>query len=237
MDSIAEIKDSNSFINHMTNFDDQTKSTIMNVMQYSMLSIIPLILFKKFISPLFPEVDENKGSLEISIEVLLQVAAIFIGLFVIHRLVTYLTPYSGKEYPEVNLIVVSLTLLFVLLSFETQLAEKVDILTERVVELWNGEPSAPAKEESKEKVRVKQPIAVSQPAPQHQNSRADYLSSHQMMQPQQSPQTTQINSLPNYASQTTSVPQMQQQPSFDQMYTEPMAANESFVGGGGFSAF
>ena len=239
MDSISEIKDTPSFIQHMTRFDENTKSNLLNLIQYSVLCLIPIVAFKKIVSPLFPEVEETKGSLEISVEVLIQVCAIFVGLFFIQRLVTFVEPYSGKNYPEMNLIHIALALLFIIMTFETKIAEKVDILVERLNVLWNGEGSSHEKKDDKERVHVKQPIAVTQPVPTHQNSRADYLTSHEMMrEPQQHVQnmSTSIDSLPTYGgpSQTTkpSVPQMQQQPNFDQMYSEPMAANEGFGGFG-----
>lgn len=242
MDSISEVKDTTSFFQHMTRFDEATKSSMMNLIQFSLLCIIPIIAFKKFVTPLFPEVEETKGSLEISVEVLLQVCTMLVGLFFIQRLVTYVEPYSGKNYPEMNLICVSLVLLFIIMSFETQIADKIDILVERLHELWNGDSGKEEKHDEKERVRVKQPIAVTQPTPTHQNSRADYLTTHNMMsEPQQQVQnnmSTSIDSLPTYgASQggaAPSVPQMQQQPSFDQMYAEPLAANEGF---GGFSSW
>ena len=239
MESVSEINNGNGFIAHMTKMDDSTKSNVLNVIQYSLLCIVPIVLFKKVVSPLFPEVDETKGSLEISVEVLLQVCSIFVALFIIHRFVTYFKPYSGENYPDVNLVTVSLVLLFIVMSFQTQIAEKIDILTERFVVLWNGEERKEKKEEHKERVHVRQPIAVDQPIPQHQNSRADYLSSHNMMmEPQQhvSNATTSIDSLPTYGgSPQQSAPSMPQQaPAFDQMYSEPMAANEGF---GGFSSF
>jgi len=241
MDSISEIKESTSFIQHMTRFDEGSKSNLMNLIQYSLLCLIPIVVFKKFVSPLFPEVEETKGSLEISVEVLLQVCTIFVGLFLIQRLVTFVEPYSGKNYPEMNLIHISLALLFIIMTFETKIAEKVDILVERLHVLWNGEGSSDAdeKKDHKERVHVKQPIATTQPAPTHQNSRADYLTSHEMMrEPQQHVQnmSTSIDALPTYGGQpqqsSSHVPQMQQQPSFDQMYTEPMAANDSLGGFG-----
>lgn len=240
MESIAEIKDKTGFVSHMTRFDDETKTNVMNVLQYAFMVVIPIIVFKKFVSPLFPPVEETKGSLEISVEVLLQIATMFVGMFVIHRMVTFVTPYSGKNYPEVNLVVVALSFLFIVLTFETQIADKVDILTERLVVLWNGEPEKPKDEgEGKEKVRVSQPIVTTQPAPKHQNSRADYLTSHSMMtQPQQQlgGGSTGIDQLPTYGQQGGQIPpsgNQLQQPNFDQMYAEPIAANEGFVGGGG----
>ena len=239
MENIVEVSDTKSFIDHMTRFDENTKSNIMNILQYALLCVVPIIIFKKAVTPLFPPVEETKGSLEISVEVALQIASVFIGLFLIHRLVTFVEPYSGKNYPEMNLIHIALCLLFIVMTFETQIAEKVDILVERLYVLWNGEASY-EEPERKQNVSVTQPIAVAQHAPSHQNSRADYITSHDMMNaPQQDVQnmTTSIDSLPvgnAQNNQPPSIPQIQQQPNFDQMYTEPMAANEGF---GGFSAW
>ena len=243
-------KTEGGFIQHMTKFDDDTKSDLMNVVQYSLMSIIPIVVVNKIIGRFVPEADENKGSLEITAEVVGQLVVLLVSLYFINRLVTYVKPYSGAGYGELNMITLSLVLLVVVFSFQTQLAEKVEILYGRVIELWTGEPygvSASGEEPQQEtRVRVTQPLGPSMPT--HQPSRADYLGAHNQMVGGDGPSVSMANA--RYESTLISdlpqeQPQMQQpnsqgpiqplpQPNFDSMYQEPMAANEGF---GGFSAF
>jgi hypothetical protein len=85
-----------------------------------------------------PEADEQKGSFEILAEVVIQIICIFIGLLLIHRVITYIPTYSGMKYPEFSIIFIILAVLMITLSLQTKLGEKVSILTERLTELWEG---------------------------------------------------------------------------------------------------
>ena len=82
MENISENK---NFIKHVFNFEDDSKSEILNILQYALIAIIPVVLLNKTISKYVPEVDENKGSLEVFAEVILQVSIMFIGLLLIHQ--------------------------------------------------------------------------------------------------------------------------------------------------------
>ena len=42
--------DSKSFFKHVFNFDDDSKSDILNIIQYALLAIIPIVLLNKFSS-------------------------------------------------------------------------------------------------------------------------------------------------------------------------------------------
>ena len=242
MDTINETTQQTSgFVQHILNFDNSTKNELLNISQYSLLCIVPIVLLNKGMARVFPEVDESKGTLELSVEVIGQTVTMFFAMFFINRLVTYIKPYSGESYPSVNLVNVSLAFLMIVLSFQTQLAEKVDILVDRATELWTGQPSA-KETANASKVRVTQPITVSQPTPTHQNSRADYLGAHNQMS--SNPTVNQPAHLSNAMYQQTmdapqpptqaqqqAQPSTQASPNFDNMFQEPMAANE------GFSAF
>jgi hypothetical protein len=111
-----------------------------------------------------PEADENKGTLEVVAEVLIQVISMFMGLLVIHRLVTFVPTYSGTKYPEYNIIFIVLSVLMITLSLQTKLGEKVGILFDRTLELWNGKSEKPG--QKKGTVKVSQPIAGQQPQQQ-----------------------------------------------------------------------
>ena len=60
--------DSKSFFKHVFNFDDDSKSDILNIIQYALLAIIPIVLLNKSIGKYVPESDVKRGSLKISVE-------------------------------------------------------------------------------------------------------------------------------------------------------------------------
>ena len=67
---------SKNFFKHVFNFNDDSKSDILNIIQYALIAILPIIILNKSISKYIPEVDEKKASLEISVEVILQILII-----------------------------------------------------------------------------------------------------------------------------------------------------------------
>ena len=97
MDSSDESK---SFFKHVFNFDDDSKSEILNILQYSVIAIIPVVILNKTMQQYVPEADNNKNSLELSAEVLVQIIVMFIGLLVINRIITFIPTYSGVKYPD-----------------------------------------------------------------------------------------------------------------------------------------
>ena len=193
MDNTDETK---SFFKHVFNFDDDSKSDILNILQYSLIAIIPIVILNKSIQKYIPEADDKKSSLEISAEVIIQVIVMFMGLLMIHRIVTFIPTYSGAKYPEYHVIFNVLATLMVVLSLQTKLGEKVSILIDRIVELWNGK-----KEEKKGKKNGA--VKVSQP-----------ISGQQMSSPMTD--GTAISSLPDY--QTGQ--QTQTMPNYDNMYRQ-----------------
>ena len=233
--------DSKSFFKHVFNFDDDSKSDILNIIQYALIAIIPIVLLNKSVGKYVPESDDKKGSLEISAEIVIQIIVTFIGLLIIHRIITFVPSYSGIKYPEFHIVYIILAILMITMSLQTKLGEKVSILVDRVMELWDGSSDKKKKGGKNGTVKVSQPI-----------------SGQQMMAPPASTYTdgTAISSLPTndvtYGSQNTV--QAQQLPNYDAMYRQdttplvgaaspgmsegfdgPVAAN-SVIGGGAFGS-
>ena len=50
-----------NFFKHVFNFDDESKAEILNIIQYALLAIIPVIILNKLMSKYVPESNENKG--------------------------------------------------------------------------------------------------------------------------------------------------------------------------------
>ena len=199
--------DSKSFFKHVLNFDDDSKSDILNIIQYALIAIIPVVILNKSMGKYVPESDDKKGSVEISAEIVIQIIVTFIGLLIIHRIITYIPPYSGSQYPEFHIVYIILAILMITMSLQTKIGEKVSILVERIVELWDGTSEKKTKNEKNVSVKVSQPIA-----------------GQQMMQPPATSYTdgTAISALPtndvSYGNQNTV--QAQQLPNYDAMYRQ-----------------
>lgn len=153
MDSSDDSKE--SFFKHVFYFNDKSKSDVLNMVQYSFIGILPIIIINKLISKYIPEADESKGSLEITAEVIIQMLIMYFSIYMINRVVTYFPTYSGDGYGDYNITNVILISLMITLSLQTRLGEKVNILYERIVELWEGRTNP----KKTPKIKVSQPIS------------------------------------------------------------------------------
>jgi hypothetical protein len=118
--------------------DTPYRNDVLNVLQYSFISLIPLVLLNKLIQYAIPEASTSAGSVELVMEIVGQISMLVIGLILIHRFTIYFSTYSGEPYPQHSIICFVLGLLIVLISIHSKLGEKINILVERVVAKWNG---------------------------------------------------------------------------------------------------
>jgi len=137
-----------NFFQYVFNFDDHSKSEILNIFQYALLALIPIVILNKSLQRYVPEADDKKGSLELSAEIIIQTIVMFLGLLLIHRMVSYVPTYSGVDYPDFYIHFVILAVLMISLSLQTKIGEKASILSERVYDLWNGKPDKKSKKNS-----------------------------------------------------------------------------------------
>ena len=163
--SLQEIGGGNkTFVSHVFSTTEEGKAEILNVIQYSMFGIIPIIILNKLIQRFIPEADPEKSTLEISVEILIQLIIMFCGIIIIHRIITFFPTYSGFKYDNLILTNVILAFLVIVLSIQTKLGIKVNILIDRLGELWNGPSSSTNEQNNSRKsnynVRVSQPIAT-----------------------------------------------------------------------------
>jgi hypothetical protein len=235
--------DSKSFFKHVFNFDDDSKSEILNILQYSLIAIIPVIILNKTMQKYVPEADDSKSSVEITAEIIIQIIVMFIGLLLIHRVITFIPTYSSSAYPEFHIVYIILAILMITMSLQTKLGEKVSILVDRIFELWDGKQDDKKNGKNKNvSVKVVQPISGNSLTITGQ-ANGGYS------------EGTAISALPSYESnQGATAPQ--QLPNYDAMYRqdttplvgaatpggmtegfgEPMAAN-SVLGGGAFGSW
>lgn len=172
MDILQETNNTNkkTFFTHVFSTTEEGKAEILNVVQYAALALIPVIALNKLVARFIPDADSEKSSLEIVIEVLLQIIIMFCGMILIHRVITYLPTYSGFKYENLVLTNVILAFLVIVLSIQTKLGIKVNILVDRLGELWNGPTYSKDRKNG-----VKSSVRVSAPLSQHTPSQADYL--------------------------------------------------------------
>ena len=119
-----------TFFSHVFNFDTENRNEMVNIIQYTVFSIVFISILNKAIKQNLPEVDKDKGSIAIFVEVSIECIVLFLGMLFIHRIITFIPSISGTKYAEQNLITVILPTLVILLSFST-LGEKINILIDR----------------------------------------------------------------------------------------------------------
>ena len=129
-------------------------------------------------------------------------------------------PGNYHKFNEVNFV---LPFLVILVTMQTKLGSKINILFDRVMDFWNGNYGS-------RQLPVQSKVTVSQPIAGHHVSQADYLDNSVIPPPPQKMQisgTTQINDLPSNNMQQHIQPMMEM---------EPMAAN-GILGGGSFGSW
>jgi hypothetical protein len=233
--------DATGFFKTVFNFDEDSKAEMLNLLQYMVLAIIPCVIILKTVRVLVPEEDDTKGSIEIAAEIIAQIAFMAIAMYFSNKAIRYVPTYSGSNYMGgTDFTGFMLPFMVLLLTMQTKIGSKVNILFDRLMDLWDGRSEDAVQVNSgKNNVKVSQPLAG-----RHAPSQADSLDTMQLL-PNNPGVTMQV---PN----TTSI-QPQQSPDFNLMYQnqvtpmpgaaapggmesfEPMAANGAL--GGAFSAW
>lgn len=158
-----------TFLSHVFSMSEESNAEILNVVQYSTMGVVPVVVLNKLIHRFIPDADPEKSSLEILFEVFIQLVVMFCGVIVIHRMINYVPTYSGFKYESLNLTNVILAFLIIVLSIQTKLGIKVNILVDRALELWNGP------DYNKEGMKEKGGVRSRQPVSNHAPSQADFL--------------------------------------------------------------
>lgn len=170
-DSVSSISNKKTFLSHVFSSTEESQAELMNVVQYSVMGVIPIIVLNKIVQRFVPDADDSKSTLEIVFEIILQLVIMFCGIIFIHRAITYAPTYSGFKYEPFTLTNVILAFLVIVLSIQTKLGIKANILVDRAIDLWEGNTGSSGEDA---KARVKQTVRHSQPVA-HVPSQADYL--------------------------------------------------------------
>lgn len=212
------------FIAHVFDFDEDSKMEMMNIIQYTLIGVIPIVLLNKTMQKYVPEADDEKGSAELLAEVAIQLIAMFIGMLLTHRIVTFVPTYSTVKYEKVSTIQIVLAVLMITLSLQTKLGEKVSILFDRISEMIMGKSREGMENEEKKK-------AESEKIQQGNQNMMTAPGTDGFTLPQQ-PGTTSINSLPSQGMQNM-------RESMESAPQQQFGMTDNLVGGGieAFSGF
>ena len=223
MDILQEAREisKQTFFNHVFSTTDDGKAELMNVIQYAFLGVVPVVILNKCIQRFIPEADLEKPSLELLVEIFLQISVMFCGIILIHRMITYIPTYSGFKYDSINLSNVILGFLVIILSIQSKLGLKTNIIYERALEVWNGTNDDEMKKKNiKRKVRVNDMI----PHKQHSPSQADNVDD------------STIHNLPPHPESSTARSNLVKTEAQEERGFSPQAAN-GMIGGGFGSLF
>ena len=124
-----------TFFNHVFSMSEESNAEVLNVLQYAFTAVVPVVVLNKSINRLIPEADPDKSSLEILVEIFLQLSIMLFGIILIHRIITYIPTYSGFKYENLTLTNIILAFLIIVLSIQTKLGIKVNIIFDRLNEL------------------------------------------------------------------------------------------------------
>jgi hypothetical protein len=236
--------DSAGFFKYVFNFDEENKCDMTNLVQYTLLAVVPVLVLLKIVKQIIPEEDDTKGSLEIMAECVGQIIFILGFIWIINKTIRYIPTYSECEYEKFLPTNFIIPFLIILITMQTKLGAKFNILIERATDYWNGK-SSDAHTSTNTNTNTNNSINVIRPLsnPHHQPSQSDYMD-------QLLPSNPQLTAMPtSYSNNKNTQPQIGG-PDFSQMYQnqatplvganqpqsnfEPSAANDS---GSPFSAW
>jgi len=208
-----DAKHNHGFIQTVFNFDEENRGEMMNILQYTFISIIPLIVIVKFINKIIPDADAQKGTIEIIAEIVGELFIIFMGFYFTNKIILFIHPYSNIDYPTI--VLQSLSFIFIVISMNTKISNKINILIDRLDTAWNGKTGGDNKTK-KTTVKVSQPISNSSPSMYTQGPPPSSYSTSD---------TSLINNLPTTSAQYST----QEDPNFNAMYqnnpTQMIGAN------------
>ena len=86
MDILQEARDINkkSFVSHVFSTTQEGKAEILNIVQYATLGVLPIVLLNKLVQRFIPEADSDKSTLELLVEIFLQIIIMFCGMVMTH---------------------------------------------------------------------------------------------------------------------------------------------------------
>jgi hypothetical protein len=178
-----------SIISKITHFSAEDKIGVTNAIQYIALAVIPVALSNKIVKNLFNSTEPiSKGSVELLAEIIGQSIVTTLLLYLVNKVIIAIPTYTTEPIKEINIITIAIVITFGLFAFNNnKIADKFNILYNRIQKMWTGtdnEKNEPVSQ--KNKISISKPVAKMRTAmPTHQESRADYVVTHNQMEPPQ----------------------------------------------------
>jgi hypothetical protein len=147
----------------MFSMSDGEKVELINMFQYIILAIIPILLIVRLMKNYIPPVSNTKGSVEVAVELVVQLVILVSFFFLIHKLILFIPTYTKQNYPSIQFFPVLLPLLFILFTLDKNMGEKAQLLLQRGFVLLgiNKEnfEGADLEEEEKNQAQVSQNVS------------------------------------------------------------------------------
>ena len=225
---ISNTSEKLGFFSFVFNFDTENKNAIFNMIQYAVLTIIPVILTLRLIKSIIPEDDETKGSMEITFEVVAQLIVLVLAVWYTNKIIIYIPTYTGIPYSLFSETSAIIPFVIILLTMQTKLGAKVNLLVDRVTEYIRGSTGVQAPQQQQ------QHISTPDNLPQYQNNNTHQQSDgYDVLK--LLPSNKQLTAMPeNIANMSNSSGNSRNHTAVTTALNEPTASNE---GGGGWSAW
>ena len=130
-----------NFVNYIFDFKPENRNQLLNLIQYTLLAFIPVILALRLIKYTIPVDTDSKTTIEIALEVIAEVVLIVLAIWFTNRIIQYIPTYSGAAYPTQNGVGFIVPFVIILSTLQTKLGAKLNILIDRVSRTIKSEPS------------------------------------------------------------------------------------------------
>ena len=224
-DNVKVPEKKEGFVDYVFGFHKPAKDELVNMIQYALYAIIPILLLLRLIEYVIPDYDPTKSYLENLAESLGQYGLILIGTWFIDRIVRYIPTWTKEPYHSFNYTFL-IPFILAISTRQTKIGLKLNAFMDKIlgtvgVKYDDKNPQPPAQPMNPAQLGPPPPISTQQDNHQTYNT-APLL-----------PDNKDLTKMPSQPS-----------PDFNAMYQhdntplqdakEPMAANDAL---GGFSSW
>ena len=129
-----------NFVNYVFDFKPENRNQLLNLIQYTLIAFLPVILTLRLIKYTIPVDTDSKTTIEIALEVIAEVILIVLAIWFTNRIIQYIPTYSGTAYPTNNGVGFIVPFVIILSTLQTKLGAKLNILIDRVSRMIKSEP-------------------------------------------------------------------------------------------------
>ena len=129
-----------NFVNYVFDFRPENRNQLLNLIQYTLIAFLPVILTLRLIKYTIPVDTDSKTTIEIALEVIAEVILIVLAIWFTNRIIQYIPTYSGTAYPTNNGVGFIVPFVIILSTLQTKLGAKLNILIDRVSRMIKSEP-------------------------------------------------------------------------------------------------